>query len=332
MSQWVISLSPHEKGAFTTEKMMWGVVMALIPAFIASVYFYGIRAIGVTLVATLSCIAVQYLAERFLLHSKIEAMDGSAAITGILLAFNLPAGIPLWQVIIGSVVAIGIAKMPFGGIGKNPFNPALVARCFMLASFPADMTLWPLPEKAVWRWSTDMITGATPLGILKENMPAVPFSQLADQLPSYFDLLIGTVGGCLGETSVLALLLGGIYMIYKKIITWHIPVFYLGTLYVFSGIFCLIDPERYADPLFHVLAGGAMLGAWFMATDLVTSPVTRRGQIVFAIGGGLICGTIRLFGSYPEGCSYSILIMNAFVPLIDKYIKPPRYGKEVNFG
>jgi electron transport complex protein RnfD len=332
MKALIISFSPHEKGTLTTDNIMWNVVLALMPAFLSSIYFYGIRAIVVTGVAMLACMLIQYLIERFLLCSEIEALDGSAAITGMLLAFNLPSGIPLWQVVIGSIVAIGIAKMPFGGIGKNPFNPALIGRAFMLVSFPVDMTTWPLPEKTPWLWNADVITGATPLGVLKENIQSLPYSQLSNQLPSHFDMFLGTVGGCIGETSALALLLGGGYLLYKKIISWHIPVFYLGTLFVFTAMFSLINPDQYADPLFHVLAGGAVLGAVYMATDMVTSPMTRKGQIIFAVGGGLLCGLIRLFGAFPEGCSYSILIMNAFVPLIDKYTKPQRFGKEVNFG
>lgn len=331
MKSLTISFSPHEKGTLTTETMMWNVVVALIPAFLSSIYFYGIHAIVVTLTAMSACILIQYLIERFLLHSAtIEALDGSAAITGILLAFNLPAGIPLWQVIIGAVVAIGIAKMPFGGLGKNPFNPALIARAFMLVSFPVDMTTWPFPETTPWLWNADIISGATPLGIVKENVQALPFSQLAAQLPSHLAMFSGTAGGCIGETSALAILIGGGYLLYKKIISWHIPLCYLGALFVLTAIFNMVNPDKYADPLFHVLAGGVMLGAWFMATDMVTSPMTYTGQIVFAIGGGLLCGVIRLFGAYPEGCSYSILIMNAFVPLIDKYINPQRFGREVS--
>jgi electron transport complex protein RnfD len=224
----------------------------------------------------------------------------------------------------GSVVAIGVAKMAFGGLGKNPFNPALVGRAFMLASFPVEMTSWPVPLTNAWSLGADAVTSATPLGILAEKGPA--------DLPGYMDLFLGKVGGCIGEVSALAILIGGLYMIYKKIITWHIPVFYLLSLAGFSGVLYLIDASKYADPLFHILAGGAMLGAWFMATDMVTSPMSIKGQIIFAVGGGILCGAIRIFGSYPEGCSYSILIMNAFVPLIDKYAKPKRFGREVNYG
>jgi electron transport complex protein RnfD len=320
----VVSLSPHEKSDLNVEKIMWGVVIALAPAFLASVYYYGLQAVRVVVLALVFCIGIEYLVQRFIMKTKITAFDGSAAITGLLLAFNVPSTIPWWQLLVGSLAAVGVAKMAFGGLGKNPFNPALVGRAFMLASFPVQMTTWPLPLKNLWTLGADAVTGATPLGVLAEHGPA--------NLPGYLDLFLGKIGGCIGEVSALAILLGGIYMLSRKIITWHIPVFYLLSLFGFSGIFWLMNPTKYADPLFHILAGGAMLGAWFMATDMVTSPMSVKGQIIFAIGGGILCGAIRLFGSYPEGCSYSILIMNAFVPLIDKLAKPKRFGTEVNYG
>ncbi len=320
----IVSLSPHEKGELQTEKIMWGVVIALSPAFLASAYFYGLHAIKVVLLALVFCIGIEYLVQKFILKTKITAFDGSAAITGLLLAFNVPSTIPWWQLLAGSLIAIGVAKMTFGGLGKNPFNPALVGRAFMLASFPVEMTTWPVPLKNIWAFGADAVTSATPLGVLKEKGVAA--------LPNHLDLFLGNIGGCLGEVSALAIIIGGLYMIYKKIITWHIPVFYLLGLAGFSGVFYLMNPAKYADPLFHILAGGAMLGAWFMATDMVTSPMSVKGQIIFALFGGILCGLIRLFGSYPEGCSYSILIMNAFVPLIDKFVKPKRFGTEVNYG
>jgi len=319
----VVSLSPHEKDDLNIEKIMWGVVIALAPAFLASVYFYGLHAVRVVALSLIFCVGIEYVIQKFVTKEKITAFDGSAAITGLLLAFNVPSSIPWWQLLVGSVAAIGVAKMAFGGLGKNPFNPALVGRAFMLASFPVHMTTWPVPLKNLWTLGADAVTGATPLGVLAEHGPA--------NLPGYMDLFIGKIGGCIGEVSAAAILIGGIYMLYKKIITWHIPVFYLLSLAGFSGILWMVDSSKYADPLFHMLAGGAMLGAWFMATDMVTSPMSVKGQIVFAVGGGILCGAIRIFGSYPEGCSYSILIMNAFVPLIDKYTKPRRFGTEVNY-
>ncbi|MCP4218124.1 MAG: RnfABCDGE type electron transport complex subunit D [bacterium] len=320
----VVSLSPHEKGTESVSKIMWGVVIALVPALAASVYFYGLHAARVVVLSMVFCVGIEYLIQKFVTKEKITAFDGSAAITGLLLAFNVPSGVPWWQLLAGSAAAIAVAKMAFGGLGKNPFNPALVGRAFMLASFPVEMTTWPVPLAKIWDMGADAVTSATPLGVLAEKGVA--------GLPTYMDLFIGKVGGCIGEVSAIAILIGGIYMLVRKIITWHIPTFYLLSLGAFSGILWLTNSDKYADPLFHILAGGAMLGAFFMATDMVTSPMSVKGQIIFAIGGGILCGAIRIFGSYPEGCSYSILIMNAFVPLIDKYVKPKRFGKEVNYN
>lgn len=328
-----LSLSPHEKGDLSVEKIMWSVIAALLPAFAASVYFYGLQAIRVVLMGMVFCIALEYLIQKFVLKTKVTASDGSAAVTGLLLAFNVPGSIPWWQLLVGAAAAVGVAKMAFGGLGKNPFNPALVGRAFMLASFPVQMTTWPAPLQKVWHLGADAVTSATPLGILKEGIrDGSTVAELTDKLPSYLDMFLGNTGGCIGEVSALAIIIGGIYLISRKIITYHIPVFYLLSLAGFTGVFWLINPAKYADPLFHILAGGAMLGAWFMATDMVTSPMSVKGQILFALAGGILCGAIRLFGSYPEGCSYSILIMNAFVPLIDKYFKPKRFGEEANYG
>lgn len=328
-----ISLSPHQKGDQSVEKVMWGVVIALIPAFLASVYFFGIHAVKVVVLALVFCMGSEYVIQRFMLKTKVTVFDGSAAITALLLAFNVPSSVPWWQLLAGCLVAIGVAKMAFGGLGSNPFNPALVGRAFMLASFPVQMTLWPVPLTNAWSLGVDAVTAATPLGIVKEGFRAgKPFVDMAGDLPSYMDMFVGKLGGCIGEVSALAILIGGIYMLARKIITWHIPIFYLLSLAGFTGIFWLVDSAKYADPVFHLLAGGAMLGAWFMATDMVTSPMSVKGQIIFAVFGGILCGAIRIFGSYPEGCSYSILIMNAFVPLIDKYAKPGRFGKEVKNG
>lgn len=324
MNKLTLSLSPHEKGTEKVEKVMWGVVIALLPALFSSIYYFGFNAIKVVVLAMVFCIGTEYVIQKFITKQDVTAFDGSAAITGLLLAFNVPSTIPWWMLLAGSIVAVGVAKLAFGGLGKNPFNPALVGRAFMLASFPVQMTTWPVPMDKIWSMGADAVTAATPLGVLAEKGVAT--------LPTYLDLFLGKVGGCIGETSAIAIIIGGLYMLYKKIITWHIPVFYLGSLAVTSGIFWLVDPTKYADPLFHILAGGAMLGAWFMATDMVTSPMTVKGQIIFALFGGLLCGLIRIFGSYPEGCSYSILIMNAFVPLIDKLCKPKRFGAEVNYG
>ena len=320
-----VSLSPHEKGHLTTNKVMWLVCAALIPSFISALYNFGIRALVVVAASLVFCVGIEYLIQKFLLKTKVTVCDGSAAVTGLLLAFNMPSSIPLWQLFIGALVAIGIAKMAFGGLGKNPFNPALVGRAFLLISFPVSMTTWPIPGVTRLKWDiVDAMTAATPLGNIKLHA--------FDKLPDYWDLFIGTVGGSLGETSALAILLGGLFLIYKKIISWHIPFFFLATIFVFTGIAWLVNPEAFVNPLYHILGGGVMLGAFFMLTDMVTSPMNPKGQIIFAVGAGIICSCIRLFGAYPEGCMFSILIMNAFVPLIDKYIKPKRFGSEVNYG
>ncbi len=320
-----VSLSPHEKGGFTTNRIMWLVCAALIPSFISALYNFGIRALVVVAASLVFCVGIEYLIQKFLLKTKVTVCDGSAAVTGLLLAFNMPSSIPLWQLFIGALVAIGIAKMAFGGLGKNPFNPALVGRAFLLISFPVSMTTWPKPGETRLVWNVvDAMTAATPLGNIKLHA--------FNQLPAYWDLFIGTVGGSLGETSALAILLGGLFLIYKKIISWHIPFFFIATIFVFTGIAWLVNPEAFVNPLYHILGGGVMLGAFFMLTDMVTSPMNPKGQIIFAVGAGIICSCIRLWGAYPEGCMFSILIMNAFVPLIDKYIKPKRFGSEVNYG
>ena len=325
MNNMKVSLSPHEKGHLTTNKVMWLVCAALIPSFISALYNFGIRALVVVAASLVFCVGIEYLIQKFLLKTKVTVCDGSAAVTGLLLAFNMPSSIPLWQLFIGALVAIGIAKMAFGGLGKNPFNPALVGRAFLLISFPVSMTTWPIPGVTRLKWDiVDAMTAATPLGNIKLHA--------FDKLPDYWDLFIGTVGGSLGETSALAILLGGLFLIYKKIISWHIPFFFLATIFVFTGIAWLVNPEAFVNPLYHILGGGVMLGAFFMLTDMVTSPMNPKGQIIFAVGAGIICSCIRLWGAYPEGCMFSILIMNAFVPLIDKYIKPKRFGSEVNYG
>jgi electron transport complex protein RnfD len=235
---------------------------------------------------------------------------------------------PVWMTIIGAFIAIAVAKMTFGGLGKNPFNPALVGRVFMLMSFPVAMTTWPIAHPLFGGTViTDAISGPTTLGIIKEGLNAgKTVSELLPQLPSYASELLGSQGGSLGEVSAIALLIGAGYMFYKKIITWHIPVSYILTVVIFSGIFWLINPERYLDPLFHLITGGMMLGVFFMATDMVSSPINTRGMLIFGAGCGFLTMLIRLWGGYPEGVSFAILIMNAFTPLINKGFKPRRFG------
>lgn len=328
MSLLTVSGSPHVHGDQSLKKIMWGVVIAMLPAMLVSFWYFGLPAIIITLTAVISCLVFEYLIQKFLLKQNPTITDGTAVITGMLLAFNVPSSLPLWQMVIGALVAIGIAKMSYGGLGKNPFNPALVGRVFLLISFPVDMTLWPLP-KPVWTM-VDAVTGPTSLGVLKEGVAkGDTVSQLASQLPSLQDLFIGGVGGSLGEVSAAALILGGLYMIFRKIITWHIPVSFIATVAIFTGIMWQVNPEQYINPMFHLLAGGLMLGAIFMATDMVTSPMTYKGMIVYGIGCGVLTVLIRLWGSYPEGVSFAILIMNAVTPLINKGFKPKRFGEVV---
>jgi len=253
-------------------------------------------------------------------------------VTGLLLAFNVPSNLPVYIIIIGAIVSIGVAKMTFGGIGNNPFNPALVGRVFLLISFPVQMTSWPLPQGFNTGYA-DAVTGATPLAIMGEGIKnGEAVSALMEKVPTHMQLFYGYMGGSLGEIAAVALILGGIYLVWRKIITWHIPVTILLTVTAFTGILWGVDPTKYADPLFHLLTGGLMLGAIFMATDYVTSPMTAKGMVIYGIGIGVITVLIRVWGAYPEGVSFAILIMNAFVPLLNKYIKPKRFGKEVKHG
>ncbi|MBT8261339.1 MAG: RnfABCDGE type electron transport complex subunit D [Bacteroidia bacterium] len=325
----IISASPHVHSDSTSKKLMYDVLIALIPAFIVTLYVFGISALIMTSVAVISCILFEYLIQKYLLKTAVTVSDGSALITGILLAFNLPSSLPLWMVITGSFVAIGIAKMSFGGLGYNIFNPALVGRVFLFISFPAQMSSWPVPVENNMTL-VDAISGETTLGIIKEGlMYGETMSTLSMQIPSMTELLLGFTSGSAGEMSALALILGGLYLLIRKVITWHIPITILVTMAVFTGIFWLVDPEQYANPLIHILSGGAVLGAFYMATDLVTSPMTKKGMIIFAVGIAVITVVIRLFGAYPEGISFAILIMNAFVPLINSYFKPRRFGNKI---
>ncbi|NMC42247.1 MAG: RnfABCDGE type electron transport complex subunit D [Bacteroidales bacterium] len=327
-----VSLSPHIHAKEDTGKLMAGVIIALIPALIASVYYFGWGAIIVTLTSVAACVAFEYAIQKFLLKGPVTITDGSAVVTGLLLAFNVPSNLPVLIIILGALVSIGIGKMSFGGLGNNPFNPALVGRVFLLISFPVQMTTWPVPSGFKTGYA-DAVTGATPLGIIKEglrNGETIP--QLMNQVPDHMQLFYGYMGGSMGEVAAAALILGLIYMLIRRIITWHIPVSIIVTIAIFTGILWLINPSVYADPLFHLLTGGVMLGAVFMATDYVTSPMVPKAMIIYGIGIGILTVVIRIFGSYPEGVSFAILIMNAFVPLMNAYIKPRRFGKEVKNG
>ncbi|MEA3306242.1 MAG: RnfABCDGE type electron transport complex subunit D [Elusimicrobiota bacterium] len=302
----IITYPPYTKNTDSIEKVMYTVVLALVPAIAASVYFFGVRALMLILVCSISSMAFEYIVNK-IRNQEAACFDGSALVTGILLALNLPSNFPYWMAVLGSFVAIVVVKQLFGGLGFNIFNPALAARVFLLISFPVAMTVWPEP------FAIDMQTAASPLGLLKtEGLNAAKSITL-------WQAFVGKVGGSLGETSALALLLGSIILFWKKYITWIIPVSFIGSTLAFTGIFHYMYPLQYASPLWHFVTGGLLLGALFMATDMVTTPVSRRGQFIFGTGCGLLTGIIRLFGGYPEGVSFAILIMNGFVPLIDRW-------------
>lgn len=327
-----VSGSPHIHGGLSVKKLMWGVVIAMTPAMLASFYYFGMGAIKVTLVAVGASMLFEYLITKFILKQKPQLQDGSAAITGILLAFNVPSNLPVWIIIIGALISIGMAKMSFGGLGKNPFNPALVGRVFLLISFPVQMTSWPVVDK-IFPLGLDAVTGATPLGIVKEGLAnGEKMSELMAKVPTYTQLFLGQNSGSLGEVSAFLLIIGGIYMLVRKIITWQIPVSFLSAVIVFSGILWLINPEEFVNPLFHLVTGGLMLGVFYMATDMVTSPMNGKAQIIFGAGVGILTIIIRNWGAYPEGVSFAILIMNAVVPHLNNLIKPKRFGEEVSNG
>ncbi|MCX4293304.1 MAG: RnfABCDGE type electron transport complex subunit D [Prevotella sp.] len=331
MGKLIVSLSPHAHGTDSVERNMYGVIVALVPALLASFYFFGLGSAVVCATSVLACVFFEWAITKFILNREQNTiMDGSAVLTGLLLGFNLPSNLPVWIIIIGALIAIGVGKMTFGGLGGNLFNPALVGRCFLLVSFPAQMTSWPVAGQL--GAYTDATTGATPLSVMKYAIKSGDAS-LLNQLPDSFSLLIGngTTGagaGCIGEVCALALLIGLAYMLWKKIITWHIPVSIIGTVFIVSGLMHLVNPA-YADPFTVIFSGGLMLGAIFMATDYVTSPMNSRGQLIYGVAIGFLTIVIRNWGAYPEGMSFAILIMNAFTPLINTYVKPKRFGEVV---
>ena len=326
MKNLTISLSPHVHGGDSTRKNMYGVLIALLPALLCSFWFFGIGAIAVTAVSVASCVFFEWFINKYLLKNPVSTItDGSAIITGVLLAMNVPSNLPLWIIILGSLFAIGVVKMTFGGLGCNLFNPALAGRAFMLISFPVQMTTWPVAGQGFL--TLDATTGATPLALMKAAIKGGN-ADLLNGVPSDLNMALGLTGGSLGEVCEIAILLGLIYMLSKKIITWHIPVSILVTVAVFTGLLHLSNP-MYASPLVHLTSGGLMLGAVFMATDYVTSPMTKKGQLIYGVCIGLLTVVIRTWGAYPEGMSFAILIMNAFTPLINNYVKPKRFGEKV---
>lgn len=330
MGKLIVSLSPHAHGTDSVERNMYGVVIALVPALLVSFLYFGLGSAIVCATSVAACVVFEWAINKYLLkNSSCTVCDGSAILTGLLLGFNLPSNLPVWIVIIGALVAIGVGKMTFGGLGSNLFNPALVGRCFLLVSFPAQMTSWPNVGQLTSY--LDAETGATPLSVMKTAIKQGDAS-LLEQLPDSFHLLLGNNmaggAGTIGEVCALALLLGLAFMLWKKIITWHIPVSIIATVFVFSGLLHMANPV-YASPVAVVLSGGLMLGAIFMATDYVTSPMCAKGQLIYGVGIGVLTVVIRNWGSYPEGMSFAILIMNAFTPLINTYVKPKRFGEVV---
>lgn len=308
------SHSPHIHGGEKTHRIMLDVVLALIPALAVSTYVLGWRVLFITAVAVVSCVAFEWLICRFLLKRRSTICDLSAVVTGVLLAFNLPVGIPWWIVIIGALVAIGIGKMTFGGLGTNPFNPALTGRIFLLIAYPVQMTDWTTGVP-------DALSGSTMLADVKYA------PELVSSL-NFTEMLGGVMNGSMGEISAIALILGGLYLLWRKVISWHIPVSILATMAIFAASYGASygGAMIYEFPLFHILAGGALLGAIYMATDYSTSPMTHSGMIIYGVGIGLLTMIIRLWGAYPEGMSFAIFIMNAATPLINKYVRPKRFG------
>jgi electron transport complex protein RnfD len=327
MGKLIVSLSPHAHGTDSVERNMYGVIIALMPALLVSFYFFGLGSVIVCLTSVAACVCFEWAINKYILKNERNTiLDGSAALTGLLLGMNLPSNLPVWIILIGALFAIGVAKMTFGGLGNNIFNPALVGRCALLVAFPAQMTSWP--KVGQWGSYLDAETGATPLSLMKQAIKSGDAS-LLDQLPSSLDLFLGNHpdgAGAMGEICALALIIGLLYMLWKKIITWHIPVSILGTVFVFAALLHLANPA-YADPLSVIFSGGLMLGAIFMATDYVTSPMTPKGQLIYGVAIGVLTVIIRNWGAYPEGMSFAILIMNAFTPLINNYVKPKRFGE-----
>lgn len=317
-NKFFVSPAPHVHGELSTTRLMGDVVIALLPALMVSVRVFGWNVLAITAVSIACCVLFEFLVQKYLVKGPATVGNLSAVVTGLLLAMNLPANIPLWIVVIGALVAICIAKMPFGGLGKNIFNPALAARVFLLIAYPVQMTSFPKPTLEGF---ADAYSGATPLGAAKAGLVDFASFDIAG-------MFTGAMGGSFGEISALALLLGFVYLLMRRVISWHIPVAVIGTIIAFSAIYGATEGGElvWQMPLFHILSGGALLGAIFMATDYVTSPMTTKGMVIYGIGIGVITMCIRLWGAYPEGMSFAILIMNSTVPLINKYVKPKRFG------
>lgn len=320
MSNILVSPSPHIHSAVSTTSLMRDVVIALCPALLVSILFYGWSELLVIAVSVASCVLIEWAVTKFLMKAPSTISDLSAVVTGVLLAMNLPATTPWWVVFIGALFAIGVVKLTFGGLGQNIFNPAIAGRVFLLISFPTYLTDWTIPNGFIH--STDAVSGSTLLGRYAEGgVEAVAGTD-------YLQTLFLNIGGSAGEISALALLLGFAYLLVRKVVKPWIPLSIFLTVFVTSGIFYLIDPSTYTDPLFNLLTGGVILGACFMATDYVTSPMTTLGGVIYGVGIGFILMMIRYFGAYPEGMSFAILIMNMFVPLLNRWFHQSKYGRK----
>ena len=322
---YILSSSPHAHANASVRRIMLDVILALLPTTAMGIFFFGMPAVWTIAVCVSTCIATEALC-RLAMKRENTVGDLSAVLTGLLLALNLPAGIPLWMAVVGSVFAIGIAKQVFGGLGMNPFNPALAARAFMLISFTGPMTTWLKP---LWWKGPEAVTMATPLATMKTWFAgtdalakATPHAaeKALSMIPSVCDMLVGNMPGSIGEVSAIALLIGALYLLWRKVITWHIPFSFIATVFVYSLV------AGGAPAYMQVLTGGVLIGAFFMATDYVTSPITAKGKLVFGFGCGLLSMLIRQFGSYPEGCSFAILIMNSVAPLINRWTQPKPFG------
>lgn len=308
--KFITTSSPHIHSGESVQKIMFNVAGALLLPTAAGIYFFGMRALTVVIVASIAAILTEAIFQK-LRNKPITVWDGSALVTGMLLALNLPPGIPLWMAVVGSAVAIALGKQIYGGLGSNPFNPALIGRVFLMIAFPVQMTTWINPlDGTTAATSLDGTSGATPLALMKMQGVST----------DYLDLFLGNIGGCIGETSAILIIIGGLYLLYKGYIEWRIPTFYLGTVAVMSLVLG-------KDPIFNLLSGGLMIGAFFMATDMVTSPISKKGKIIFGIGAGFFTTLIRFYGGYPEGVSFAILLMNAFTPVINRFTVPKIYGE-----
>lgn len=323
MDKLFVSPSPHIHSGDTIEHNMYAVLIALLPAVLVGLSQFGLGALVVILVSIAFCALTEWAIVKYLYKTEFSLTDGSAIITGLLLAMNVPSNLPWWIIAVGAIVAIAVGKMSFGGLGGNIFNPALVGRVFLLIAYPAQMTTWPNVGQLTSY--TDATTGATPLGLIKGVIMGAPGASM-EQLPNVLDLFLGVNAGSLGEVSAIALLLGLVYLLWQRVITWHIPVSILVSAFVTGAVIYLIDPSIYPLPHYHLLTGGMMLGAVFMATDYVTSPMSKSGQLLYGCFIGILTVIIRSFGAYPEGMSFAILIMNGFTPLINTYLAPKHFG------